>query len=1110
MGYAQNTGKLAGRVIDGSTGESLPGAAVVLAGTLLGTASDTDGNYFIIGVPVGTYSVQAQFVGYQTETITGVDVSSGYTREINFTLTPGVELDEIVVEYERPLIQKDALGVPKIVNSEEIMRLPVRGVAAVAKIQAGVVSKEGSGSLNIRGGRGSEVTYYVDGIKNAGAVPQSAIQEQEMMIGSINARYGDAMSGIINITTKSGKSEFFGSAEAVTSSQLDDFGYNLASATLGGPIIANKLSFFVAGEFRDQLDRDPRAIETAYLSDAQLDDLRGAPSGLLMNGPDGSSTIVPIPGALANGTTVAVNDDGTLDLSGGGVTLSDGTVLPVPEGYEVVLNPVSRAEHLTRDDFEYRLQKRSRNHQRLWLNGNLTWNVIESGRLRLGGQMNTSTEDQLGGRLEILAPETKGRSDRSSNRAFATWTQYLSQSTFYQLQADYWLSSREDYDPRFGTDFSELIKYGDIDDPVHSSIRAYRNLTFTTEERVDDHGTPDDPSDDTTTEVRVPTYVQRYQDGINISTATTASMVSLVGGTGRGYSKRSTSQIRLSASATTQVGLNQIEFGGEFEQRTSRYWGIGASRLARFIADGDPEQIADDDPFLDPDGYSRYEDIPSHILYNYVGYYGWDVRGNNEIDAEDLNRFVDTDKEKPDDAYNIKPYQPIYYGGYVQDKIEFRDIVLNVGLRVDVFDNNQPVFKDKYARRPIERAGDSGQPLPAGIQRDYAVYFSGNNVVGYRDLNGSFYDAEGQPTNAGSILLNGLVNLTDSQINLDMFEDYEPQVSVMPRIGVSFPVSDQALFFASYGKVAQRPSSRNFASLDVLRGTSGASNNNLKPEETTKYELGFRQRLGARSALTISGFFHQINNLIQIRNLRDASPSGYSRFENVDFGTVKGLEFGYDLRRTNGVAVTTNYTISFASGTGSGDRTTGTIVWVDETPPNFISPLDFDQRHKLNLSVDYRLGEGEGPTVMGAKILENFGVNVLATAGSGFPYTGAIFPVPVTASRAPSPRGGVNEDRMPWSSRIDLRLDRRFAVGTGGTNVTAFLWIQNVLDTRNTQNVWRFSGLVDNDGFLATAGGVQFLESAPPSSEVYYQHRNRNLNWVGIPRLTRLGVRVDF
>ena len=110
--------------------------------------------------PVGTYSVQAPVRGVSDRNDNGRDVSSGYTREINFALTPGIELEEIVVEYERPLIQKDALGVPKIVNSEEIMRLPVRGVAAVAKIQAGVVSKEGSGSLNIRGGRGSEVTYY--------------------------------------------------------------------------------------------------------------------------------------------------------------------------------------------------------------------------------------------------------------------------------------------------------------------------------------------------------------------------------------------------------------------------------------------------------------------------------------------------------------------------------------------------------------------------------------------------------------------------------------------------------------------------------------------------------------------------------------------------------------------------------------------------------------------------------------------------------------------------------------------------------------------------------------------------------------------------------------
>ena len=149
---AQNTGKIAGVVTDASTGETLPGVNVVLEGTILGAAADVDGNYFIIGIPVGTYTVVASFVGYQAARIEGVTVSSGYTQELNFELQSGVELEELVVNWERPIIQQDAIGVPKIIDSEEIINLPVRGAAEIAKIQAGVVSKEGGG-LHIRGGR---------------------------------------------------------------------------------------------------------------------------------------------------------------------------------------------------------------------------------------------------------------------------------------------------------------------------------------------------------------------------------------------------------------------------------------------------------------------------------------------------------------------------------------------------------------------------------------------------------------------------------------------------------------------------------------------------------------------------------------------------------------------------------------------------------------------------------------------------------------------------------------------------------------------------------------------------------------------------------------------
>jgi outer membrane receptor protein involved in Fe transport len=294
-----------------------------------------------------------------------------------------------------------------------------------------------------------------------------------------------------------------------------------------------------------------------------------------------------------------------------------------------------------------------------------------------------------------------------------------------------------------------------------------------------------------------------------------------------------------------------------------------------------------------------------------------------------------------------------------------------------------------------------------------------------------------------------------------------------------------------------------------LAGTGGASSG-LLPERTTEYEIGFRQRVGARAALTISGFFRQIENLIQTREVRGTTPNVYSQNENVDFGTVKGLEFGFDLRRSGGVAANVNYTLSFADGTGSASGTTGTIVWVDETPPNFISPLDFDQRHKFNVNVDYRMGKGEGPTVLGAKILENFGANILLTAGSGYPFTPVIEPFNLAgAARATQPKGGINSGRMPWSSRIDLKIDRRFQV-SGKATLTASLWVQNLLDQVNVNSVWRYTGLPGDDGFLSTPEGAQFLSDKPVVSEDLYYHRLRALGNVGIPRMTRFGLRLDF
>ncbi len=1107
LAFAQNTGKISGRVIDRDTGESIPGANVAVVGTTYGSITDVDGNYFILGVPVGNYDVTASFVGYTPETVTGVQVSSGYTRELNFALVEGVELNEVVIEYERPLIQKDAVGTPKIVDAEQIVNLPVRGAAEVAKIQAGVVSEEGSSTLNIRGGRGSEVSYYIDGVKVIGttSIPQSAIQEQEIMIGSISARYGDAMSGIINITTKSGSSKFFGSVEGITSEALDAYGYNLLSGTVGGPIGGDKLNFFLAAEYLDQLDDSPRAIGQLQVPESIRNDLLAAPQAFRVDNPEGGNLYLPIPATLADGAKLVVDDDGHTIVENNAISFTDGTTIAVPEGVDIEtlnLNPVQRASLLDPDVFERNDAALGNSRQNLSVSGNIQVSLFDQGRLRLGGRYNTGEWDGLFQSNILFNPFNTNLTERDEYQLFGTWTQHLSGSTFYQLQADYTDYFTETYDPVFGNQPADWLNYGDIDGQEHwATLRGFKDSPLLVEEmRI--NGTD-------TIMVDVPTFSNSYGDSDAPTANVLLNLVSIPGGRPLGYSKSARTQFRLTGAATTQIGINQLEFGGEYETRTFRAFSINASRLAGLINDGNAEDIDPNDPLQNPNGWNTYDEIPDFLIDNFASGYGYDLRGDSEVDTEDIAQFVLEDNTKPTSAYNEAPYQPIYYGGYVQDKIEFRDIVLNMGLRVDVFDNNMRVLKDRFARRPIRRADEiSGRPSNVG--GDYAVYFNdAEEVIGYRDLDGRFYSTNGEQVQAADILLNGAPIQTDSRINDSMFEDYEPQVTFMPRIGVSFPVTDRALFFASYGVVTQRPSTNSFQSLSGFRGTGSISNTNLEPERTTKYELGFRQRLGDRSALTISGFFQQIDNLIQRRDQFIAFPNAYLTWENVDFGTVKGMEFGFDMRRTSGLAANLNYTLSFADGTGSGSNTTSTITWIDETPPNFISPLSFDQRHKINASLDYRLGAGEGPSIGGANILENFGVNLLVTAGSGFPYTANSDLFPLTVSRAPLPAGGINSNRMPSSSRVDLKLDRRFNI-RGNANVTAFLWVQNVLNSDNIQNVWRGTGLADDDGYLSTLAGQQALAANPDVFETLYRNRTNLPGNYGIPRQTRLGLRLDF
>ncbi|MGH7452029.1 MAG: TonB-dependent receptor, partial [bacterium] len=266
IGFAQTTGKLAGTVIDKDTKEGLPGVNLVVEGTTLGAVTDLDGKFIILRVPPGKHNLRASLIGYQTVIQQSVEVLTDLTTTINFTLSQeAVNVgEEVVIVAERPIIRKDLTSSEARVQAEEISRLPVQEVADVINLQAGII-RDAGGGIHIRGGRSTEVAYVVDGVRitddftrsQSLQIENESIQELQVVSGTFNAEYGQAMSGIINIVTKTGGNDFHGNFETWVSDYLsghDEIFYNLDDinfldnynfqGSLSGPIFKERLTFF--------------------------------------------------------------------------------------------------------------------------------------------------------------------------------------------------------------------------------------------------------------------------------------------------------------------------------------------------------------------------------------------------------------------------------------------------------------------------------------------------------------------------------------------------------------------------------------------------------------------------------------------------------------------------------------------------------------------------------------------------------------------------------------------------------------------------------------------------------------------------------------------------
>lgn len=265
--FAGTTGKIAGTVVDQATGESLIGVNIILAGTTMGTSTDFDGEYFIINIPPGVYTLEASMIGYAKYTVSNVRVSVDQTTRVDFELSEEtIEMQDIVVSAAKPIVRRDLTSTEAKVSGDQISMLPLEDVQSVINLQAGVVDG------HFRGGRSNEVKYLIDGVSVNDAYSGSfslqaevnSIEEIQVLTGTFNAEYGEALSGVVNQVTKiaddkltgdfsfysgdyvSSRDNLFQNVDHISPADL----YNV-QGSLSGPVpgLGDLLKFFISGRY---------------------------------------------------------------------------------------------------------------------------------------------------------------------------------------------------------------------------------------------------------------------------------------------------------------------------------------------------------------------------------------------------------------------------------------------------------------------------------------------------------------------------------------------------------------------------------------------------------------------------------------------------------------------------------------------------------------------------------------------------------------------------------------------------------------------------------------------------------------------------------------------
>lgn len=853
LNLAQTTGKISGLVIDSKTQDPIVGANVIIKDTYLGTASDYDGSYYLINLSPGKYTLQFSVIGYETSIVEDIKVSVNRTTPINISLNQSViEGETIYVKAEQVSIKKDQTSTVKNISSEQIDILPIENVTGIINMQAGVVDG------HFRGGRNTEVTYLIDGMRvdesfggssTSVEIEPETLNDLEIITGTFNAEYGKAMSGVVNQVTKDGNNVFEGKISSNHGNYLtknnhifpgiNRYHLNLNQdykIQLSGPIIKNILTFFANYRFQDNLNH---LNGYHYFNVSDSSNFYSDNSSLWYSEHTGThvqetycSDSFGVPVTDSNGGFI--KDLNECEQNYGECTLTFSSCIDILTN-EVILNTLDEA------------------YCNQVLNGYLTINEQILSRVSkedCESNIPITYENQFGYLNPLIQSSfySSMYTLRSKNENYVPMNFNVNKSLFMKLT----------FNPfpkyKFSFIFSENIDewhsynhsykynpYGMAFDSRKSNFYALQsNVMINNSSFIETKLSIIDNSNGNY--VYENPYDQRYV-GDQLHTSIPGFFT---GGQSKGHTNRNTINTTFKTDFNWQINsYHTFKSGVEFLQHEIQN--------------------------------NYYQIRPNPDSTNYSPY----------IFVDELSTYADVYKVEPKEA-----------SIYLQDKMEFNEMVINIGLRYDYFNPNT-YYPSNY-RNPLNQISQ--------------VEFSENLQA-------------------------------------------KVQTNISPRFGLAYQIADQAVLHFSYGHFFQIPPMyAMYANSNWLIPTTNfqtiLGNPNLEAEKTITYELGLWQKLNEYMGLEVNLYYRDIYNLLGTTTWTTYNQVKYGLYDNKDYGNVRGIELKYDLNYGN-FNTYFNYTLQFTRGIADSPTQAFSREGQSLDPINKLIPMSWDQRHTANITVAY-------------------------------------------------------------------------------------------------------------------------------------------------------------